>query len=169
MFSTPVGWLGLVGGPRGLVDIQMHTTREAVSDSVNLRFPLAHEELSGVLVDARTQLLEYFAGKRERFNLPLDWRRLSDFQRRVLRHLQQLPFAELTTYGEMARQVGAPRAARAIGAVMAVNPFVIVVPCHRVLGRGGRMTGYSGGAGIASKQWLLDFERRSLRNDGDNQ
>jgi methylated-DNA-[protein]-cysteine S-methyltransferase len=158
--TSPVGAIGLVGSADSLKRIVLCNDREEVLEDIRMCFPQSREQAVVPLQDASVQLTQYFAGKRRHFNLVLDWQGLSDFQRRVLQQLQHLPFAERTTYGELAQQVGSPRAARAVGAVMAANPFVIVVPCHRVVGRGGRLGGYSGGSGIAVKEWLLEFEQR---------
>ncbi|MDO3380037.1 methylated-DNA--[protein]-cysteine S-methyltransferase [Geoalkalibacter halelectricus] len=159
LISTPAGWLGLVAGLRGLREIQLYTASPLALEQIAARFPEAPEGWCEALVEARKQLLEYFAGTRRQFTLPLDWGAMSEFRRCVLQRLQLLPYAAVTTYGQLAREVGSPHGARAVGAAMAANPFVIVVPCHRVVGRGGRMVGYSGGGGVDSKKWLLNFEQ----------
>lgn len=162
MVSLPVGFVGLVSHMGKIRKIALCTTREEVLADIQAHFPKAQKRWVACLQDALNQLQEYFCGQRRQFSLDLDWHVLSPFQRRVLQQLQQLPYAKRTTYGDLALQVGAPGAARAVGGVMAANPFVIVVPCHRVVGRDGRLTGYSGGAGLAVKQWLLDFELKTV-------
>jgi methylated-DNA-[protein]-cysteine S-methyltransferase len=104
----------------------------------------------------RRQLDEYFAGQRRRFDLVLDWGLVWGFRRMVLQHLADLPYGETVTYGELAREVGHPGAARAVGTTMAVNPIPIVVPCHRVVAAGGKLGGYAGG--VATKRALLALE-----------
>lgn len=101
------------------------------------------------------QLDEYFAGKRRVFDLPLAPRG-TPFQLRVLDALAQVPFGALTTYGELARAVGSPGAARAVGMVMNRNPIAIILPCHRVIGTGGSLVGF--GAGLPLKRCLLALE-----------
>jgi methylated-DNA-[protein]-cysteine S-methyltransferase len=101
---------------------------------------------------------DYFHGRRRNFELPLAMDTLTPFTTRVLRTLAQVKYGSTLTYGELAALAGFPSAARAVGRAMATNPFPIIIPCHRVLGAGGKMTGYSGGEGIATKQWLLRFE-----------
>ena len=104
--------------------------------------------------EARRQLDEYFAGKRRRFDLPLAPAG-TDFQRRVWRALLEIPYGEAISYGELARRVGKPRAARAVGAANGANPIAIIIPCHRVVGASG-IGGYAGGLNI--KRHLLSLE-----------
>lgn len=105
---------------------------------------------------ARRQLDEYFAGERTRFELPL-WAAGSGFQRAVWGALVALPFGETLSYVALARRLGRPTAARAVGAANGRNPIAIVVPCHRVIGSDGSLTGYAGG--LSRKRWLLGHER----------
>lgn len=107
------------------------------------------------LRECAAQLAAYFAGTRTRFDLRLAARGTS-FQRRVWGEIAKLRHGETVSYGELARRAGAPAAARATGAATGRNPFAIVVPCHRVLGAGGRLTGYAGG--LRRKQALLALE-----------
>ena len=93
-------------------------------------------------------------------NSPSTWRELTPFARDVLAALQQVPAGATVSYGELAARAGHPGAARAVGRVMAGNPLPLVVPCHRVVGANGALTGYSGAAGVATKKWLLEFEKR---------
>jgi methylated-DNA-[protein]-cysteine S-methyltransferase len=104
---------------------------------------------------ARQQLTEYFAGQRREFDLPL---RLSgtEFQMSVLRALQQIPYGETTSYAEIAERVGRPKAVRAVGAANGRNPIPIIVPCHRVIGSHGELTGFGGG--LDTKEALLRLE-----------
>ena len=105
----------------------------------------------------RRELTEYFDGKRESFDISLapDG---TDFQRDVLDALQQIPYGETRTYGEIAEDLGNPKASRAVGAANGRNPIPILIPCHRVIGSDGSLTGFGGG--IDTKQFLLDLERR---------
>lgn len=162
--SFPVGYIGLVSHLGKIRKIALCSSCEEALADIHAHFPKAQQGWSVCLQKALNQLQEYFCGQRRQFSLDLDWQVLSPFQRRVLQQLQQLPYAERITYGDLADQVGSPGAARAVGGVMAANPFVIVVPCHRVLGRGGHLTGYSGGAGLSVKQWLLDFESKTVNS-----
>ena len=110
---------------------------------------------SPLLAEARAQLAAYFDGRLKRFDLPLR----PDgtlFQRRVWSELERIPYGQIRTYGELARATAS--AARAVGGACGRNPIPIIVPCHRVVGVGGHMTGYSGGAGIETKRALLKLE-----------
>ena len=108
-----------------------------------------------VLVETERQLEEYFDGRRKQFSLGLDLAG-TDFQRRVWNALLTIPFGETRSYGQIARQIGHPRAARAVGAANGRNPVSIVAPCHRVLGSTGALTGFAGGLDV--KAHLLAFE-----------
>ena len=105
--------------------------------------------------DLRRALDEYFAGRRTTFELPLEPRG-TEFQRSVWRALTQIPFGETTTYRAIATRIGKPEAVRAVGAANGANPLPIVVPCHRVIGSNGSLTGFGGGLPV--KRWLLDHE-----------
>ncbi len=119
--------------------------------------PSPQDSLSenSVLQMARQQLNEYFHGTLQDFELPLDAPG-TEFQRRVWAALTAIPFGETTNYGELARRLECPGGARAVGRANALNPLSIVVPCHRVIGASGQLTGYAGG--INTKKWLLRHE-----------
>jgi methylated-DNA-[protein]-cysteine S-methyltransferase len=159
LWQAPIGWFGFVAGERGLVAIVFHSEADEVRRRIEEGHPTASPGEDGILCKAIAQLKEYFRGKRRVFDVPLDFHDLSPFTAAVLRILSQVPFGETLTYGELAAEVGKPHAARAVGRAMAGNPFPIVIPCHRVVGKGGKMTGYTGGEGIATKEWLLRFEQ----------
>lgn len=109
---------------------------------------------------AKDQLLEYFAGKRKVFDLPLDLRG-TEFQKSVWQIIDQIKFGETLTYADIAARIGKPKAARAVGGAVGANPVPLVVPCHRVLGASGKITGYSGGEGLPTKRKLLRLEQIS--------
>ena len=109
---------------------------------------------------AEAQLSEYFAGKRTKFNLPLAPSG-TEFQRAAWRALETIPFGETRCYGDIAAQIGKPKACRAVGMANNRNPIVIMIPCHRVIGRDGSLTGFGGGLDV--KQYLLDIEKRPIR------
>jgi methylated-DNA-[protein]-cysteine S-methyltransferase len=106
-------------------------------------------------VNARRQLTEYFAGERRQFDLPLHLTG-TEFQRQVLAELQRIPYGATASYGDIATRIGRPKAVRAVGAANGRNPLPIVVPCHRVIGSNGSLTGFGGGLG--TKQALLRLE-----------
>jgi methylated-DNA-[protein]-cysteine S-methyltransferase len=101
------------------------------------------------------QLDEYFAGKRQEFDLPLAPAG-TDFQCQVWQGLQEIPFGETWSYGELARHVGRPKASRAVGAANGLNPIPVIIPCHRVIGSNGKLTGFGGG--LETKSFLLKLE-----------
>lgn len=116
------------------------------------------EVLSPVLKETARQLSEYFSGKRREFSLPLSPKG-TEFQLRVWRALETIPYGETRSYGDMARLIGSPKACRAVGMANHRNPISIIVPCHRVVGANGSLTGYGGG--LDAKRFLLDLEQKN--------
>lgn len=115
-----------------------------------------------MLLESATQLEEYFAGTRRVFELPLDLRG-TPFQIRTWSALAEIPYGTTVSYGEQARRLDVPRAARAVGAANGSNPLPIVLPCHRVIGADGSLTGYGGG--LDMKRWLLAHEAGERRSE----
>ena len=153
--ESPVGPLTLVASDKGLRAVLW--TQE---NDVGLRLgPIegGEDDPNGVLATTATQLDEYFAGRRRSFDIPLDPVG-SDFQQTAWDALLTIPFGETVSYGEQARRLGDARKARAVGAANGRNPISIIVPCHRVVGADGSLTGFGGG--IETKAWLLDHERK---------
>lgn len=148
---SPLGLL-VIGEEKGLL------SELAICPSGD-RVPDISFSVTPLLSRAAIQLDEYFAGRRREFTLPLRMPAWRPFSLQVLERLRTVPYGGTITYGEMAGQAGSPRAARAVGQVMSANPLPIIIPCHRVLAAGGRVGGYSGGGGLVTKKWLLDFER----------
>lgn len=122
-----------------------------------------HRE-SSLLADARAQLGDYFAGRRRTFDLPLAPLGTA-FQQAAWRCLLEIPFGECRSYGEIAARLGKPGAARAVGGAIGRNPLTLFVPCHRVVGRNGALTGFAGGTD--RKDWLLALERGGTFHAGD--
>ena len=106
---------------------------------------------------------EYFSGRRTEFDLPLAPEG-TEFQRTVWRHLQDIPYGQTISYGELAKRVGNPKASRAVGAANGCNPLPIVIPCHRVIGANGKLTGFGGG--LPTKEMLLSLEARTIETLG---
>ncbi|MCT7662118.1 methylated-DNA--[protein]-cysteine S-methyltransferase [Mycobacterium deserti] len=147
--NSPVGPLTLAGKNGRLMHLRMvDQTYEPSRDG--------WEEDDGIFAEAVEQLDAYFAGERIEFELELDLVGTS-FQRRVWEALLTIPYGETRSYGEIARQIGAPTAFRAVGLANGHNPIGIIVPCHRVIGSNGNLTGYGGG--IEKKKALLGLER----------
>ena len=114
---------------------------------------------SPLLEECEKQLNEYFDGTRKDFDLPLSPNG-TDFQKQVWAACTAIPYGETRTYGELATQLGQPNAARAVGAALGANPTWVVMPCHRVLGASGKLTGFAGGLDV--KQWLLEHEANAI-------
>jgi methylated-DNA-[protein]-cysteine S-methyltransferase len=148
--ESPVGLLRLMADENGLTGVYLPSHKGEPP-------PVQAWEGAAppVLLSAREQLDEYFAGKRTVFDLPLAPRG-TEFQQEVWRALREIPYGETRSYGELAARVGRPGAARAVGAANGRNPVSIIVPCHRVVGASGALTGYAGG--MERKQWLLRHE-----------
>jgi methylated-DNA-[protein]-cysteine S-methyltransferase len=152
--ESPVGPLSVAGDDTGLRFLLFRDgTRSGAPGSD------WHESNTGVVAQAVQQLRAYFNGKLRRFNLPLAPEG-TPFQRTVWRELERIPYGEVISYGELARRIGKGRASRAVGAANGSNPIPIVIPCHRVIGSSGKLTGYGGG--LAIKEKLLALERARL-------
>ncbi len=148
--NTPVGILELKGDAKGLASVLFKDAENVV---VSAKIP---KELN----DAVLQLQEYFEGNRKEFNLKLSLEG-TDFQKRVWEELQQIPFGKTTSYQQMANTLGDPKVIRAAASANGKNPISIIIPCHRVIGSDGSLTGYAGG--LHRKKWLLEFESPSLQ------
>jgi methylated-DNA-[protein]-cysteine S-methyltransferase len=158
---TPIGMLGVVAGEGGLLEVLLQPSAALVVQQLRIHHPQAREHGCALLQEAQGQFADYFRRQRRSFTLAIDFAGLSPFTLAVLRTLQGIPFGATVSYAQLAQAAGCPGAARAVGGVMAANPFPILIPCHRVLGSGGKLGGYSGGEGIATKKWLLAFEEEA--------
>lgn len=155
--SSPVGVLKLVATDSALVAVAWRDEgagQVAVQDAVECR---SHR----VLDEASSQLQAYFAGERREFDLPIELLG-SEFQCRAWQALRTIPYGETRTYADMARLIGQPTAVRAVGAANGRNPLSIIVPCHRVIGSSGALTGFGGGLDAKAKLLALEAPQRSL-------
>jgi methylated-DNA-[protein]-cysteine S-methyltransferase len=154
VIDSPLGPLTIVGDRRGLTGLYFahHWTRPDKSTFGN-RVDAGTDD---VFSEAATQLAEYFARGRREFDLPIE-QAGDDVGKRVWRLLAETPYGHTTTYGELAGLVGGGVSPRDIGAIVGHNPLSVIVPCHRVVGKGGKLTGYAGGLG--RKRFLLDLEQ----------
>ncbi|WP_040815474.1 methylated-DNA--[protein]-cysteine S-methyltransferase [Nocardia concava] len=152
--ASPVGELLLVGEIRdGAVMLTAVSMAGNKSVLVRPEWTADGDAFAAII----PQLSAYFAGERTGFDIPVG-ESGTEFQRRVWRALEEIPYGSTTTYGEIARRIGAPKAAvRAVGSAIGANPLLIVRPCHRVIGADGSLTGYAGG--VERKQRLLELER----------
>ncbi|MCI8365779.1 MAG: methylated-DNA--[protein]-cysteine S-methyltransferase [Eubacterium sp.] len=151
---SPVGTLRLEADQHGICLLAFCHT--------DVEYP--ESPASPLLTEAKRQLDEYFAGKREIFSLPLSFQGTA-FQIRVWEALQRIPYGETWYYGQLAEAVGNPRACRAVGMANHRNPLPILIPCHRVIGKNGSLTGYGGGLHIKEK--LLALEQRMRKENGE--
>jgi methylated-DNA-[protein]-cysteine S-methyltransferase len=153
--NSPVGRLKLIGNTRALVAVLWERERP---DRVKLDTPVPASE-HPILCEAERQLNEYFAGRRADFDLPLEPNG-SEFQKKVWQALQKIPFGQTRTYRELAQAIGAATGFRAVGLANGKNPLSIVVPCHRVIGSDGSLTGFAGG--LKAKAALLALEAEAV-------
>jgi methylated-DNA-[protein]-cysteine S-methyltransferase len=152
--ESPIGPLTIAGNESGLHSISFCAERRASVPTLRGR-----ESGCDVVDETVQQLRAYFARKLVQFDLPLRPEGTS-FQMDVWRELQNIPYGTVISYGELARRIGKPKASRAVGAANGANPIPIIIPCHRVIGSNGKMTGYAGGVHI--KEALLALERVRL-------
>ncbi|MCB0364824.1 MAG: methylated-DNA--[protein]-cysteine S-methyltransferase [Bdellovibrionaceae bacterium] len=143
--QSPLGWLKLSVADNQVFAIDRVRAKGSSSS-----------HLSPIMTRLQAQLREYFAGKRQKFDLPLA-ERGTPFQRQVWRKMAQIPYGRSLSYGDLAAQVGKPGAARAVGSACGKNPWLILVPCHRVLAANGGMGGFA--LGLKAKQCLLNLEQ----------
>jgi methylated-DNA-[protein]-cysteine S-methyltransferase len=144
-FESPVGAITLLSKDNRVVFLTM-------GSEITPDFGKA-----SVLNDAKKQLQAYFKGKSKDLNFPVALGG-TKFQQSVWREIEKVGFGKVTTYAEIAKNIGNPKAVRAVGGAVGSNPVPLVIGCHRVLGASGRITGYSGGDGIPTKRWLLNLE-----------
>ncbi|MEU6536177.1 methylated-DNA--[protein]-cysteine S-methyltransferase [Streptomyces sp. NPDC047000] len=160
--GTDIGPLLLAATREGLVSVVFHATdtvRDKALERIASRLGAEPVEAAGSppLAEAIRQVRAYFAGQRHSFELPLDWSLVSGFNRQVLRELASgVPYGAVVGYGDLARRVGMPKAAQAVGVAMGANPLPVVVPCHRVVGSDGGIGGFGGG--LETKRKLLALE-----------
>ncbi|AIR90794.1 methylated-DNA--[protein]-cysteine S-methyltransferase [Pseudomonas cremoricolorata] len=153
LMDSPVGTLTLVARGDCLAAVLWENERE---NRVRLG-ELQRDDQHPLLQETARQLGDYFAGRRQRFELPLDFQG-TEFQREVWAALLTIPFGETRSYAQIAQQIGRPQAVRAVGAANGRNPISIIAPCHRVIGASGSLTGFAGGLPV--KQHLLSLEGR---------
>lgn len=157
--ATPLGPISIACSPAGLTQVE-YGPQVALRDRLGA-LPAARPAPPALDV-ALQELTEYFAGTRRVFTISIDWNGFTEFQELVLRACAAIPYGSLLTYGQLARQVQRPGAARAVGMTMAHNPMPVVIPCHRVVGGAGDLHGYSAPGGLSAKAWLLELEGHHL-------
>jgi methylated-DNA-[protein]-cysteine S-methyltransferase len=158
VFETAFGWMGLVRGPAGIQRIFLPVPeRESIRGEMRRRFPSFRENRDSFNNEI-AQIEEYFAGERKTFRFLLDFSGATPFQRSVYEILLRIPFGEVRSYAWLAREIGNPKALRAVGHANGKNKWPLVVPCHRVVGSRGYLTGFSAAGGLELKARLLRHE-----------
>ncbi|WP_298834405.1 methylated-DNA--[protein]-cysteine S-methyltransferase [uncultured Planococcus sp.] len=152
-FQSPIGVVEIIGTERAILSILF-------SEKVELDYPIGPDSPS-VIVDCQRQLEEYFKGERMEFNIPFESTG-TPFQQKVWSALTEVPYAETVSYGAIAKAVGSEKAVRAVGNANSKNKLTIVVPCHRIIGSTGKLTGYAGT--LTRKEWLLRHEKKVGKN-----
>jgi methylated-DNA-[protein]-cysteine S-methyltransferase len=153
---TPIGRVFVAASEAGLVRVSFRQSEAAFVAELRQRLGADPIRSPARTADIVHQLRAYFAGERRRFDVRLDLRHITPFQRRVLMAAARVPAGQVVSYGEIARRIGQPRGSRAVGQALGHNPIPIVIPCHRVIGAGGRIGGYTGGLGIKRKLLRLE-------------
>jgi len=149
--KTDLGWWRIEAFGSELTRINLFTSPGLPTESAN-----------PVLKEAAQQLRAYFDGSLKVFSLPLAWSSISGFRQEVLRVVAGIPFGELLTYGDVAKLLGKPGSGQAVGAAVGSNPWLIVVPCHRVIGSDRKLHGFSAPGGLVTKTWLLEHEKHKI-------
>jgi len=158
--DSPLGPLLLIGGDEGLIGISFLDGADAAeqASAIASRRGVTAVERPTALTEIGLQLDAYFAGSPERFSVKIDWSQFEAFQRSVLQRCATIEFGDRISYSELAEEIGAPRAARAVGNALRSNPITIVIPCHRVVRSDGSLGGYGGEDREQRKATLLDLE-----------
>jgi methylated-DNA-[protein]-cysteine S-methyltransferase len=144
-FDSPIGWITIQSEGEKITSLTMSHKDSNLGSSK-------------VLAEAKRQVLAYLAGKLTKFDLPVHLVG-TEFQKSIWKVIAKISFGKTLTYGDIASKIGNPQASRAIGGAVGANPVPLIIGCHRVLGSNKKITGYSGGDGIPTKEWLLDLEK----------
>ncbi|HEX5840802.1 MAG TPA: methylated-DNA--[protein]-cysteine S-methyltransferase [Anaerolineales bacterium] len=155
--GTCLGDLRLAASDLGLVAVEWADS-QIHFDNYLRRLKRSLQPNTRKLAPYARELSEYLQGRRSTFTIPIDWSIFRPFQREALQAVYRIPYGETCTYHDIAVEIGRPNASRAVGRANATNPMPLVIPCHRVIGRDGKLHGYGGGEGLQTKEWLLKME-----------
>lgn len=165
VWRTPFGWMGLAGSIRGIRRIYLPMSqKEELYERVKKDFP-GGEEKADIYTREIEQIQEYFNGQRKEFAFPLDFSKATPFQKRVYEILLTIPFGQIRTYAWVAGKIGNTKALRAVGNANGKNQWPLAVPCHRVVGSNGHLTGFSASGGLDLKSRLLRHEGLSVEKN----
>jgi methylated-DNA-[protein]-cysteine S-methyltransferase len=156
--QTALGDLWLAVSQEGLAAVTWAKNESDFQEYLTKRYKRPLEKDAGRLALIADELSQYLQGSLQTFSILIDWSLLRPFQQAVLKVTLSIPYGETRRYGEIAHEIERPRAARAVGRAEATNPMPLVIPCHRVIGADGKLLGYGGGQGLATKEWLLKME-----------
>ena len=155
--GTPLGDIRLAASDFGLVAVEWADSQFHFDSFLQRLHRPIQPDPKKIAPYAR-ELREYLNGQRNAFTIPIDWSLFRPFQREALQAIFRIPYGETSTYRDIAMEIGRPHASRAVGRANATNPMPLVIPCHRVIGRDGKLHGYGGGEGLKTKEWLLKLE-----------
>ncbi len=155
--NTALGDFRIAASDLGLVAVEWADSQPEL-DAYLFRLKRPVEPNQKMIQPYAKELGEYLKGKRREFTFPIDWSSLRPFQLKALKIVFAIPYGETRTYADIAVQINHPNAYRAVGRANATNPMPIVIPCHRVIGKDGKLHGYGGGDGLPTKEWLLKLE-----------
>lgn len=158
--NTPLGDLRIAVCARGLVAVEWAHSQPEL-DRYLLRLEQTVELNQKMIQPYAKEISEYLNGKRRKFTFSIDWSAFKTFNLKTLKAVYKIPYGKTRTYEDIAMQIGHPNAYRAVGSANASNPIPIVIPCHRVIGKDGKLHGYGGGDGLPTKEWLLNLERNN--------
>jgi methylated-DNA-[protein]-cysteine S-methyltransferase len=156
--GTPYDPLFVAVSEQGIIELGFDQSEEAFVARLEKRYRMQLQKSSARVRAVSRQLQDYFSGRSLGFDLRVDLSKLTHFQRQVLTAIQRVPPGETISYGGLARLIGKPKAARAVGRALGTNPIPIIIPCHRALASDGSLGGYSGRGGVGTKQALLELE-----------
>jgi O-6-methylguanine DNA methyltransferase len=157
--DTPLGRLWIARSDKGVIALEHHQHDEELIQSLESIFDQKLIPSQDAVREDASQLDRYFQGKQIDLDIEVDWTRFRDFQHDVLQVVFNIPAGQTKTYGQIAKEIGRTNtSARAVGRAVATNPIPIIIPCHRVVGANGELTGYGGPGGLKTKAWLLSLE-----------
>ena len=156
--GTPLGDFRLAASDLGLLAVEWADSQPELIAYLLHRLKGNVEENQKRIHPYAKEIGEYIKGNRRNFSFAIDWSTLRPFQQKVLKIVYAVPYGEVITYADIASNIGRPHAYRAVGRANATNPMPLVIPCHRVIGRDGKLHGYGGGDGLPTKEWLLKME-----------
>jgi len=161
-YPSPIGLMRISAGKNGLLGLSISSINSSQSKAGAALISTEAPEFM-IVRQLIKELDAYFSGDLKQFSIAIDWEQFSDFQREVLSLSARIPYGEVWTYGELARKLGKPKAARAVGNALGSNPLLILIPCHRVIGSDRRLHGYAGGSD--AKAFLLRLEGHQIEAD----